>query len=65
MLQISPHTRILLAVELAISLGAGIRGVLFAVFLLVALVFVYRSFYGMRIQAGVKEAESAASNKAA
>ncbi len=55
----------LLAVELAIQVGAGIRGVLFVAFLLVALVFVYRSFYGMRIQAGVKEAESAAGSRAA
>ncbi len=49
----------LLAVELAIQLGAGTRGVLFVLFFLVALVFVYRSFYGMRIQAGVKEAGTA------
>ena len=45
----------LLAVELAVSLtaeqGAGLTHVLAAVFLAVALVFVYRSFYGMRIQA--------------
>ncbi|HEY6105477.1 MAG TPA: sodium/proton-translocating pyrophosphatase, partial [Anaeromyxobacteraceae bacterium] len=54
----------LLAVELAIQLGAGTRGVLFVVFLLVALVFVYRSFYGMRIQAGLKET-GAAPGKAA
>jgi K(+)-stimulated pyrophosphate-energized sodium pump len=43
----------LLAVELAVSLtneqGAGLTHVLAAVFLAVALVFVYRSFYGMRI----------------
>jgi len=54
----------LLAVELAIQLGAGTRGVLFVLFFLVALVFVYRSFYGMRIQAGVKET-GAAPGKAA
>ena len=45
----------LLAVELAVSLtkeqGAGLTHVLAAVFLAVALVFVYRSFYGMRIEA--------------
>jgi K(+)-stimulated pyrophosphate-energized sodium pump len=45
----------LLAVELAVSLteeqGSGLTHVLAAVFLLVALCFVYRSFYGMRIQA--------------
>ncbi len=55
----------LLAVELAIQLGAGARGVLFVLFFLVALVFVHRSFYGMRIQAGVKEAAKAAAGKAA
>jgi K(+)-stimulated pyrophosphate-energized sodium pump len=42
-------------VELAVSLtkeqGAGITHVLAAVFLAVALFFVYRSFYGMRIEA--------------
>jgi K(+)-stimulated pyrophosphate-energized sodium pump len=45
----------LLAVELAVSLtreqGSGISHVLAALFLAVALVFVYRSFYGMRIEA--------------
>jgi len=45
----------LLAVELAVSLtkeqGAGLSHILAAVFLAVALVFVYRSFYGMRIEA--------------
>ena len=44
----------LLAVELAVSLaeeqGAGIAHILAALFLFVALVFAYRSFYGMRIQ---------------
>jgi K(+)-stimulated pyrophosphate-energized sodium pump len=44
----------LLAVELAVSLtaerGAGLSRLLAAVFLAVALVFVYRSFYGMRIE---------------
>ncbi|HEU4383752.1 MAG TPA: sodium-translocating pyrophosphatase [Anaeromyxobacteraceae bacterium] len=54
----------LLAVELAIQLGAGTRGFLFVLFFLVALVFVYRSFYGMRIQAGVKQAEAAAGKAA-
>jgi K(+)-stimulated pyrophosphate-energized sodium pump len=54
----------LLAVELAIQVGAGTRGVLFVAFLLVALVFVYRSFYGMRIQSGVKEAGVAAERAA-
>jgi K(+)-stimulated pyrophosphate-energized sodium pump len=45
----------LLAVELAVSLtreqGAGLSHILAAVFLAVALVFVHRSFYGMRIEA--------------
>ena len=45
----------LLAVELAVSLtkeqGPGISHILSALFLAVALFFVYRSFYGMRIEA--------------
>ena len=45
----------LLAVELAVSLansrGTQLTSVLAAVFLLAALYFVYRSFYGMRIEA--------------
>ena len=40
----------LLAVELAVSLEPGLSHALAAVFLLVALGFVYRSFYGMRIE---------------
>jgi K(+)-stimulated pyrophosphate-energized sodium pump len=43
----------LLAVELAISLreqGGAIASVLAVVFLLISMFFVYRSFYGMRIQ---------------
>jgi K(+)-stimulated pyrophosphate-energized sodium pump len=39
----------LLAVELALELGGGTKLVLAAVFFLVSLVFVWRSFYGMRI----------------
>jgi K(+)-stimulated pyrophosphate-energized sodium pump len=39
----------LLAVELAISMDRTTSGVLSAVFLLASMVFVYRSFYGMRI----------------
>jgi K(+)-stimulated pyrophosphate-energized sodium pump len=46
----------LLAVELAVSLtknqGAGLTTGLAIAFLAVSLVFVYRSFYGMRIQSG-------------
>jgi K(+)-stimulated pyrophosphate-energized sodium pump len=45
----------LLAVELAVSLtkeqGSGLTHILAAAFLAVALLFVYRSFYGMRIEA--------------
>ena len=43
----------LLAVELAISLevqGSGLTAVLAAIFLAISMFFVYRSFYGMRIQ---------------
>ena len=45
----------LLAVELALTLTQGVRNGLFAAFLLVALIFVYRSFYGMRIKTGAAE----------
>ena len=45
----------LLAVELAVTLaaerGPALTGILSAVFFLVSVVFVWRSFYGMRIQA--------------
>jgi K(+)-stimulated pyrophosphate-energized sodium pump len=48
----------LLAVELALQMTAGGQGGLRIglafVFLAVALVFVYRSFYGMRIESNVK-----------
>jgi K(+)-stimulated pyrophosphate-energized sodium pump len=44
----------LLAVELALQLPGGLRWALFAAFFAVMLVFVHRSFYGMRIEA-VKE----------
>ena len=40
----------LLAVELAIGLSRGTSATLAAVFFAVSLVFVYRSFYGMRIE---------------
>jgi K(+)-stimulated pyrophosphate-energized sodium pump len=50
----------LLAVELALQMTAAGQGVLRVVlsfaFLAIALVFVYRSFYGMRIESGAKEA---------
>ncbi len=46
----------LLAVELAVSLtakqGAGMTDVLAAIFFIISLFFVYRSFYGMRIESG-------------
>jgi K(+)-stimulated pyrophosphate-energized sodium pump len=49
----------LLAVELAVSLaeerGGGLAHILAALFILVALYFVYRSFYGMRIQSAPAE----------
>jgi K(+)-stimulated pyrophosphate-energized sodium pump len=51
----------LLAVELAVSLaseqGPRLTTILAAVFLAVSLTFVYRSFYGMRIEAGEVRAE--------
>jgi K(+)-stimulated pyrophosphate-energized sodium pump len=55
----------LLAVELAITMESSARIGLSAVFLAVALVFVWRSFYRMRIEAGVKSAEGAATQSAA
>jgi K(+)-stimulated pyrophosphate-energized sodium pump len=55
----------LLAVELAIKMELGARIGLAGLFLAVALVFVYRSFYGMRIEAGVKAAERTATQSAA
>jgi K(+)-stimulated pyrophosphate-energized sodium pump len=51
----------LLAVEVAIKMETGTRIALAAVFLAVALVFVYRSFYGMRIQAGQPAGAASAS----
>src|SRR6266540_4087239 len=50
----------LLAVELALRVDGTIRAVLFIAFLAVALVFVWRSFYSMRIKSGAKEAVEAA-----
>jgi len=44
----------LLAVQLAVTLATGTRVALAAVFLAIALVFVWRSFYGMRIQSAMK-----------
>ena len=51
----------LLAVELALALsgkgGTALTGVLAAVFLLVAVYFVWRSFYGMRINEEIEDLE--------
>jgi K(+)-stimulated pyrophosphate-energized sodium pump len=55
----------LLAVALAIRLDLGTRIALAAVFLAVALVFVWRSFYGMRIEASVKAETGTAAQHAA
>jgi K(+)-stimulated pyrophosphate-energized sodium pump len=41
-----------LAVELSAEMGAGLTGALSAVFLALSLIFVWRSFYGMRIRSG-------------
>ncbi len=46
----------LLAVELAITLSRETSAVLSALFFLVACVFVWRSFYGMRINAAIRSA---------
>jgi K(+)-stimulated pyrophosphate-energized sodium pump len=48
----------LLAVELATEMQTGTRLVLAAIFFGVSVVFVLRSFYGMRIQVGAREAET-------
>jgi K(+)-stimulated pyrophosphate-energized sodium pump len=49
----------LLAVSLAVNLtarqGAGLTSTLAAVFFLISMFFVYRSFYGMRIASGAQE----------
>jgi K(+)-stimulated pyrophosphate-energized sodium pump len=54
----------LLAVELAVSLGAergaGFNGMLAAVFFIVSVIFVLRSFYGMRIRSDSGAAPAAA-----
>jgi K(+)-stimulated pyrophosphate-energized sodium pump len=53
----------LLAVEVAIELSGATRGIFFVAFLAVALVFVWRSFYAMRIQVGLKEGAAPAAGK--
>jgi K(+)-stimulated pyrophosphate-energized sodium pump len=42
----------LLAVEMAIELSRGVSMALAAIFFVLTLVFVYRSFYSMRIEEG-------------
>jgi K(+)-stimulated pyrophosphate-energized sodium pump len=49
----------LLAVELALRVDTIVKIGAFLVFLAIALVFVWRSFYGMRIKTGVAAAEEA------
>ena len=49
----------LLAVELALELDKTTLHVLAAVFFLASMVFVYRSFYGMRITSGGAQAAPA------
>jgi K(+)-stimulated pyrophosphate-energized sodium pump len=48
----------LLAVELATEMSTTTRLVLAAIFFAVSVVFVWRSFYGMRIEVGVHAAET-------
>src|SRR5213082_193573 len=48
----------LLAVELATEMQTGTRLVLAALFFAVSVVFVWRSFYGMRIEAEIRAAET-------
>jgi K(+)-stimulated pyrophosphate-energized sodium pump len=50
----------LLAVELAIELPGTTRAALFVVFLLASMVFVWRSFYGMRIESGAADGRASA-----
>ena len=54
----------LLAVELAVTIKSdGVRWGLAAVFFFIAVIFVYRSFYGMRIGTQQNEAASPGSQK--
>jgi K(+)-stimulated pyrophosphate-energized sodium pump len=50
----------LLAVELAMGLTAEVKGALSAIFFLIAVFFVWRSFYGMRINAAIRSTGAAA-----
>ena len=49
----------LLAVEIAVKMEPGLKHTLGAVIFVIALVFVYRSFYGMRIPLNPKDADVA------
>jgi K(+)-stimulated pyrophosphate-energized sodium pump len=49
----------LLAVEIAVTMPAGLKHTLGTVIFVIALVFVYRSFYGMRIPLNPKDADVA------
>ena len=55
----------LLAVELAVTLPVNTSRFLAAIFFAISLVFVYRSFYGMRIQAEKDAADSSVAPAAA
>jgi K(+)-stimulated pyrophosphate-energized sodium pump len=55
----------LLAVELAVGLSRGVSAALAGVFFLVSVMFVWRSFYGMRITTAGGEAAAASDSKAA
>jgi K(+)-stimulated pyrophosphate-energized sodium pump len=49
----------LLAVEIAVNMPAGLKHTLGALLFVAALVFVYRSFYGMRIPVNPSDADVA------
>jgi K(+)-stimulated pyrophosphate-energized sodium pump len=55
----------LLAVEMAIKLPTELKAALSAIFFLIAIVFVWRSFYGMRINAQIRSKEEGAAEPAA
>jgi K(+)-stimulated pyrophosphate-energized sodium pump len=55
----------LLAVELAIELPASTKATLAAVFFVLGAIFVYRSFYGMRITSGETKVKAKAAESAA
>jgi K(+)-stimulated pyrophosphate-energized sodium pump len=54
----------LLAVELALRVEGAVKVIAFVAFFAVALVFVWRSFYRMRIQTGIHAVDEAAGNAA-